>query len=38
VIDLKVVSRELKDLETEIANTDETIADFCQQLNISTPF
>lgn len=37
-IDLEVVSKELKDLETEMTTTDSTIADFCQQLNISTPF
>ncbi|MFY0605971.1 MAG: type I restriction-modification system subunit M [Cyclobacteriaceae bacterium] len=37
-IDLEVVSKELKDLEKEIATSDKTIADFCQQLNISTPF
>lgn len=37
-IDLNAVSKELKSLETDIATTDQTIADFCQQLNISTPF
>lgn len=37
-IDLNAVSKELKNLETDIAATDQTIAEFCQQLNISTPF
>jgi len=37
-IELQAVSNELKALEQELAATDKTIADFCQQLNISTPF
>ncbi len=37
-IDLQAVSEELKALEKDIAQTDKTIADFCQQLNIATPF
>lgn len=37
-VDLKEVSQQLKQLETAITSTDATIADFCQQLNISTPF
>jgi type I restriction enzyme M protein len=37
-IDLKEVSKQLKDLDVDISNTDATIANFCQQLNIETPF
>lgn len=37
-IDLSVVSQELQDLEKEMNAIDKTIADFCKQLNISTPF
>lgn len=37
-IDLSAVSQELQDLEKEMNATDKTIADFCKQLNISTPF
>ena len=38
VIDLEKVSSELKALEIEMKTTDETIAKFCRELNISTPF
>lgn len=38
VIDLLAVSSDLKTLETDIANTDAIIADFCKELNIETPF
>jgi type I restriction enzyme M protein len=37
-IDIDELSNELKALETEMKNTDETIAQFCKELNISTPF
>jgi type I restriction enzyme M protein len=37
-VDLQSVSQQLQGLETAITSTDATIADFCQQLNISTPF
>ena len=37
-IDLTTVAKDLKILETDIAKTDATIADFCKQLNIETPF
>lgn len=37
-VDLELVSKELQDLEREMQNTDTTIADFCKQLNINTPF
>ena len=37
-IDLAAVSQDLKALEKDIAVTDATIADFCKQLNIETPF
>ncbi|MBD0833367.1 type I restriction-modification system subunit M [Aestuariibaculum sediminum] len=37
-VDIKAVSQELKALETELETTDLTIANFCKQLNIETPF
>ena len=37
-IDLLSVATDLKSLETDIAKTDATIADFCKELNIETPF
>ena len=37
-IDLDLVSKELKELEIDMKTTDETIANFCRELNISTPF
>ena len=37
-VDLEVVSNELQSLESDIANTDKTIADFCNELNIKAPF
>lgn len=37
-IDLNLIAGELKILENEIQETDKIIADFCRQLNISTPF
>ncbi|MFY9244073.1 MAG: type I restriction-modification system subunit M [Polaribacter sp.] len=37
-IDLLAITKDLKALENDIEATDKTIADFCQQLNIETPF
>ena len=37
-VDLDAVSKELKTVAEALEATDATIADFCQQLNISTPF
>jgi type I restriction enzyme M protein len=37
-IDINAVANEIKDLDVQIAETDKTIADFCKQLNIATPF
>jgi type I restriction enzyme M protein len=37
-IDLREVANKLKSLEKDITATDNTIADFCKQLNIETPF
>ncbi len=37
-IDLEKIANELQALENNIANTDQLITDFCQQLNIKTPF
>ncbi|QNJ97026.1 type I restriction-modification system subunit M [Constantimarinum furrinae] len=37
-VDLAAVSKELKALEKEIKETDATIADYCNQLGIDTPF
>ena len=37
-VDIEAVAKELKALETEIQQTDSTIAAFCKELNIKTPF
>ena len=37
-VDLATVSQELKSLEKEMESTDKTIADYCKQLGIDTPF
>jgi type I restriction enzyme M protein len=37
-IDLKAVANDLQNLEKDMATTDQTIADFCKELNIETPF
>jgi type I restriction enzyme M protein len=37
-IDLEEVSKELKKIDSELETTNETIASFCEELNISTPF
>lgn len=37
-VDLDAVSAELKQIETNLHSTNETIAGFCAELNISTPF
>ena len=37
-IDIEAVANELKSIETEMKKTDETIAGFCKELNIPTPF
>ena len=37
-VDLDSVSTELKQIETELDEVDNEIADYCQQLDISTPF
>jgi type I restriction enzyme M protein len=37
-VDLAKVSAALKDLEKEIKNTDNTIAQYCKELGIDTPF
>jgi type I restriction enzyme M protein len=37
-VDLNAVSQELKALDQDIKSTDKTIADFCKQLGINTPF
>ncbi|GAB3928136.1 type I restriction-modification system subunit M [Larkinella terrae] len=37
-IDLQQIAEQLKALNTNIASSDATIAAFCQQLNIATPF
>jgi type I restriction enzyme M protein len=37
-IDINAIAHDLKSLETEMATTDTTIAQFCKELNISTPF
>ena len=37
-VDLAAVSKELKAIDTDMATTDATIADYCNQLGIDTPF
>lgn len=37
-VDLKAVAQELRDLETEMADTDKEIAAFCEELGIDSPF
>jgi type I restriction enzyme M protein len=37
-IDIEAIANELKTLETEMTGTDNSIAGFCKELNISTPF
>jgi type I restriction enzyme M protein len=37
-IDINAIANDLKALETEMKATDNTIAEFCKELNISTPF
>jgi len=37
-VDLEVVSNELQSLENNITETDKTISDFCDELNIKAPF
>jgi len=37
-IDLEAIASDLVSLEDEIKITDSNIAEFCKQLNISTPF
>jgi type I restriction enzyme M protein len=37
-IDINAIANDLKALETEMKATDKSIAEFCAELNISTPF
>lgn len=37
-IDIEAIANELHDLDLDIQTTNQTIADFCKQLNIKTPF
>jgi type I restriction enzyme M protein len=37
-VDLATVSSALKAIDTDLATTDATIADYCMQLGIDTPF
>ena len=37
-VDLENISNELKSLENDISETDKTISDFCDELNIKPPF
>jgi len=37
-IDIEAIADEIKALDETIVNTDKTIAQFCNELNISTPF
>ena len=38
LVDLATVSKALKAIDTDMATTDATIADYCNQLGIDTPF
>ena len=37
-VDLKAISKELKKLEADMGRTDATIAGYCKELGIDTPF
>ena len=37
-VDINAVANDIKAIETKIADSNKTIADFCKQLNIVTPF
>jgi len=37
-IDINAIAEELQSIETQMQETDKTIAAFCKELNISTPF
>ena len=37
-IDINAIAAALKTLDKDMAETDKTIAAFCKELNISTPF
>lgn len=37
-IDIEQISRDLVELDKQMVDTDKTIASFCKELNISTPF
>jgi type I restriction enzyme M protein len=37
-IDIEAIANEIKAIDESIKETDKTIADFCKELNISTPF
>lgn len=38
IIDINTIANDIKALDTKITDTHNTIADFCKQLNIVTPF
>ena len=37
-IDVDLISKELKELDSQMLSIDKTIASFCKELKISTPF
>ena len=37
-IDINAIAKELKALDAKMFETDQTIAVFCKELNIETPF
>jgi type I restriction enzyme M protein len=37
-VDLEAVAKELKELDSEMQETDKTIANYCKELGIEVPF
>jgi type I restriction enzyme M protein len=37
-VDVNEVAKELKNLESNMKDTDKKIADYCKELNIESPF
>ena len=37
-VDIKAVAQEIKNIDTEMAEVDKAISDFCKELGIDAPF